>query len=180
MFTRMAFCLRITCAALAFALISIGSPGHLLAGGMSSEVTYVELYGKVLRAVNSGKLDKSTGKEAHSLNSALQKEILALDDRLNEVKTASTKAEGSSQDELFDELVALGAERERLYLDYRSRLEQLVGSGNNAAMISAPAAGATSEQAKAKKSEENAATESSKRTFTFENVPEDISTGQFD
>ncbi len=176
----MTSCLHILCAALVFALISLGSPGHLSAGSINSEVTYVELYGKVLRAVDSGKLDKSTGKEAHSLNSALQKNLLALDDRLKEVKAQSMKAGGSRQEELFDELVALGAERERLYFDYRSRLEQLVGSGNGAAMISAPAAGATPEQIKIKKSGENASADSSKRTFTFENIPEDISTGQFD
>lgn len=172
----MASRLRLLCAALVFALISMASPGHLSAAAAGSEVIYVELYAGVLRAVDSGKLDKSTGKEAHSLNSALQKKILALDDRLKDIKAASMKAEGSSQDELFDELVALGAERERLYLEYRNRLEQLVGKGG--AVVSTPTAGPTIE--KSTESDDNASADSSKRTFTFETVPEDISTGQFD
>jgi len=181
MFTRMAFCLRTLCVALVFSLISIGSPGHLFAAGNgSSEVVYVELYAGVLRAVDSGKLDKSTGKKARSLNSDLQKKIIALDDRLKETKTASMKADGTRQDELLDELVALGAERERLYLDYRNQLEQLVTGKNIEAMVSAPSAESIIEKSKATKSGENAAAKSSQRTLTFENVPEDISTGQFD
>ncbi len=180
MLTRMTSCLHILCAALVFALISMGSPGHLWAAGTSTEVTYVELYAGVLRAVDSGKLDESTGKEARSLNSTLQKKLLALDDRLKKVKAESMKANGSGEEELLDELVALGAERERLYLDYQSRLEQLASDNNGEAVVSAPTPGATVEKATAAKSGEKASTDSSKRTVTFENIPEDISTGQFD
>ncbi|HEB68491.1 MAG TPA: hypothetical protein ENI88_02600 [Desulfobulbus sp.] len=179
MVTRMTSRLRILCAAFVFALMSMASPTHLSAAAASSEVTYVDLYANTLRALNNGTLDKSTGKEAHSLNSALQKKLLALDDQLKDVKAASVKAEGSRQDELLDELVALGAERERLYLEYRNRLEQLVG-GKGGAVVSAPTAGPTVEKPKATESADNAAADSSKRTFTFENIPEDISTGQFD
>ncbi len=176
----MTSCLHILCATLVFVLISMGSPGHLWAAGTSSEVTYVELYAGVLRAVDSGKLDKATGKEARSLNSALQKKLLALDDRLTAVKAQSVKAGGSRQEELLDELVALGAERERLYLEYQTRLEQMTGGNNSGAVVSAPTPGATVEKANPAKSGESASADSSKRTFTFESVPEDISTGQFD
>jgi len=180
MFNPITSHLRIACAALVFTFISIGSIGSLSAGSGGSEVTYVELYANVLRAVDSGRLDSSTARKVHSLNADLQKKLLALDDRLKAVKTASMKATGSKQDELLDELVALGAERERLYLDYHNRLEQLTGTQTGGTVVSAPVPKASSGQAKAQESGKNAAAKSSQRTLTIESVPEDISTGQFD
>ena len=161
--------LRIICAVFFITVLSAGTPAVVSAGGGgSSEASFFELYAGVIRAVDKGALDNTTGEKVRALHSSLQKQIIALDTRLNRVKALSMEADRSRQSELLDELVALGAERERLYLDYQQRLERLLGTQNFE--ITGPV----------RTPRKDGSGEPQQRTVTFENVPEDISTGQFD
>ena len=56
------------------------------AGNASSEVAFFELYAKIIRAVDAGKLDKSVGDKARAIHSELQKNISSIDIRLENLK----------------------------------------------------------------------------------------------
>ncbi len=148
------------------------------AEGVSAEVNYFELYTKIIRATETGKLDKSIGREARSLNSELQKKISVIDTRLNTLKIASKKQEGSKRDMLLDDLIATGAERERVYLGYFQRLEQLGGLDKKNSVK--PAVSTTDGKTEDDGSHENQSSSSQAPYITFESVPEDISSGQFE
>lgn len=178
MLQRISCRLSLFCGAVLLAVVIAGSPAPLRAADSSSnpELGFVELYAGILRSVDNGRLDRSVGRQARELNAGLQKEILALDARIGKLKAAAATAEGSRRDELLDELVDLGGRRERVYAAYQRKLERLVSGGKDDVASRARPEEAV-QQAKKEKDE---ARPSSKRTILFENVPEDISTGQFD
>ncbi len=163
-------------AAVLFAAFLAGIPAALCAAGDDPEAGFAELYARILHAVDSGRMEKSMARKARAINTSLQKEVLAIDERISALKTASAKAEGARQEELLDELVELGSRRERAFSVHRRQLEQLVGGREGDAALSARPAN-TAVIGERPDDDTPAPT---KRAILFENVPEDISTGQFD
>jgi hypothetical protein len=183
MLTRMVSNLRTLLPAVYVAVLLVFAPAILpAAGGPSSEAAFFELYAKVIREVNAGKLDQSIGKKARSLNSELQKKIIAADTRIEALKAGAMKLKGTERDALLDELIAAGAEKERMYLDYRQRLEQLAGPvrQDTAAAASAPAVKTAASESGKVGSQEEDLQDARGKNLTIKSIPEDVTTGEFD
>ncbi|MBN4068540.1 hypothetical protein JYU06_03345, partial [Desulfotalea psychrophila] len=99
--------------------------------GQSPEIYFADLYAQIVRAVESNKVEKKVGKEARTLNFELQKEIIALDDKIDQLKSAPLASSSAQRDQTFDELIKIGAKKERIYLQYLQRLQALLGTNTH-------------------------------------------------
>ncbi len=142
-------------------------PGLASAAPVSSEAAFYELYSGIIRDVDAGRLDRSVGREARFVKAGLEKEIGGVDTRQQEIRNEISRADGTTRDVLLDELVAIGAEKEKIYHAYREQLAGLPG-------VSAERAGSHEPEGDGGKDK------GKKRILTFKSVPEDVTAGDFD
>lgn len=167
---------------LLLSVLLVGLPHMVFAAATSSaETRFVESYAAALRAIDAGRLDTSSSQEVHSINSALQKDLLSFDSKVKQLKSDSVTASGADRDEILDQLVGLGAERERMFADYQQQLEQLVAKqGNVAEMSSASVVQAPAREVATVQSTEETTPESPRHILIIESVPEDVGEGLFE
>ncbi len=187
MFSRITLNLRTHIKALQiFICAALLSSATITMAGQSLEIDFMDLYVQIIRAVDAGKLDKKVGKEARTLDFELQKEIITLDNKIDKLKSTPMGSSSAQRDKTFDELIAIGAQKERVYGDYLRRLEVLAGTGDRPAALGITPVkkkngGPVSEKILYEGDVvggDSSAPE--KRALTIEMTPEDISTGDFD
>ncbi|NIS74485.1 MAG: hypothetical protein GTO08_04250, partial [Deltaproteobacteria bacterium] len=87
--------------------------------------TFKALYEEATLAVSEGKLSEEVGEEADDLWISLQKYMIHTDARIETLKLEAREYEGAKQEEALDQLVKVGAERERTLMKYIQALEKL-------------------------------------------------------
>jgi hypothetical protein len=87
-------------------------------------------------AVSRGDYPESVAIESENIWFSLQKYLIANNARIETLKLEARKYKGERREEVLDQLVEAGAERERKIIEYIRNLDKLTGSGNSPSKIS--------------------------------------------
>ena len=142
-------------------------------------------YKEIQNSVSSGKLSKEVGERSKELRFTLNKAIIELNARKEVLKLEVTEFEGKRQLTALDDLMSLGAERQRTIARAQHQLEALAGSAGSLAPVAPVIAQPPQEKsppgAEKKSSQFDAdQIKEIRGIIGIELVPEDITTGEFE
>lgn len=145
------------------------------------EKRYLEIHD----GVRSGKLSEEVGERSKELRFVLNKAIIELNARKEMLKLEVTEFEGDRQQSALDELVNLGAERQRAIARAQHQLEALAGTAGPLPPV-APVTSAQPRERNPAGTEKNPAQSDADRArelrqlIGIEFEPEDVTKGDFE
>lgn len=146
---------------------------------------FEQRYEEVQSLVHSADLSAQAGERAKELRFTLDKTLIEIDARVETLKLEAAEFEGERQQAALDDLLELGAERQRAIARARQQLEVLAGSAGPLPPVSPVVSGLPGDKrlvgAKQETGQYDAdQIEEIRRLIGIEVQPEDLASGEFE